>query len=215
MLRTFGTLQTVERRSKRLGVRFHHTCPRPVSFGQRLDQSLSWTTKPLGLRNISKSAIDPNFHYRGNPLCLIKKLSNLQQVMSSEEANAEATNLQDQLDALNAKITSQGATVRTLKKEGGGAEAIGEAVKALQGLKEEAAILTAKIHSDKPQFNRTAFDDLVLRKMFVIPSFEIHGGVKGLFDLGPPACGLKVRERNNHRRRWPSSELFSDFVFFL
>jgi hypothetical protein len=26
----------------------------------------------------------------------------------------------------------------------------------------------------------------------VIPSFEIHGGVKGLFDLGPPACGLKA-----------------------
>jgi glycyl-tRNA synthetase len=29
--------------------------------------------------------------------------------------------------------------------------------------------------------------------MFVVPSFEIHGGVGGLFDLGPPACGLKVR----------------------
>ena len=28
--------------------------------------------------------------------------------------------------------------------------------------------------------------------MFVIPSFEIHGSVKGLFDLGPPACGLKA-----------------------
>ena len=28
--------------------------------------------------------------------------------------------------------------------------------------------------------------------MFVIPSFEIHGGVKGLFDLGPSACGLKA-----------------------
>jgi len=28
--------------------------------------------------------------------------------------------------------------------------------------------------------------------MFVVPSFEIHGGVKGLFDLGPPACSLKA-----------------------
>ncbi|CAM9930847.1 unnamed protein product, partial [Discosporangium mesarthrocarpum] len=27
--------------------------------------------------------------------------------------------------------------------------------------------------------------------MFVIPSFEIHGGVSGLFDLGPPGCSLK------------------------
>jgi hypothetical protein len=38
-----------------------------------------------------------------------------------------------------------------------------------------------------------AFDDTILRRMFVVPSFEIHGGVGGLFDLGPPACGLKVR----------------------
>ena len=39
---------------------------------------------------------------------------------------------------------------------------------------------------------RKTFDELILRKMFVVPSFEIHGGVKGLFDLGPPACALKV-----------------------
>jgi hypothetical protein len=38
-----------------------------------------------------------------------------------------------------------------------------------------------------------AFDDTILRRMFVVPSFEIHGGVGGLFDLGPPACGLKVK----------------------
>ena len=37
----------------------------------------------------------------------------------------------------------------------------------------------------------TAMDDVVIRRMFVVPSFEIHGGVSGLFDLGPPGCGLK------------------------
>lgn len=111
--------------------------------------------------------------------------------MASEEKTEQA-DLQDRLDALNAKITYQGATVRTLKKEGGTAEAIGEAVHVLQALKADAAVLAEKISSDKPQFKRKAFDDLVLRKMFVVPSFEIHGGVKGLFDLGPPACALKV-----------------------
>ena len=35
-------------------------------------------------------------------------------------------------------------------------------------------------------FSRAHFEDTIVRKMFVIPSFEIHGGVKGLFDLGPP-----------------------------
>lgn len=29
--------------------------------------------------------------------------------------------------------------------------------------------------------------------MFVVPAFEIHGGVGGLFDLGPPSCALKVK----------------------
>jgi glycyl-tRNA synthetase len=107
--------------------------------------------------------------------------------------------LQDELDALNAKITSQGATVRTLKKEGGSSEAIAAAVQVLQELKIQAAELTKKVlessssASKKDQFNRKTFDELTLRKMFIVPSFEIHGGVKGLFDLGPPACSLKVR----------------------
>lgn len=35
-------------------------------------------------------------------------------------------------------------------------------------------------------------DDVVIRRMFVVPSFEIHGGVSGLFDFGPPGCGLKA-----------------------
>jgi glycyl-tRNA synthetase len=36
-----------------------------------------------------------------------------------------------------------------------------------------------------------AFEETLLKKMFVVPSFEIHGGVKGLFDLGPSGCALK------------------------
>lgn len=109
----------------------------------------------------------------------------------TEEAKSNEQ-LQDDLDALNAKITSQGATVRTLKKEGGSADDIAEAVALLQNLKIEAAELTKTLEADQPKFNRKAFDDLVLRKMFVVPAFEIHGGVKGLYDLGPPACALKV-----------------------
>jgi glycyl-tRNA synthetase len=41
---------------------------------------------------------------------------------------------------------------------------------------------------------RTAFDDVMKRKMFVVNAFEIHGGVAGLFDLGPPLCAVKVRQ---------------------
>ena len=115
--------------------------------------------------------------------------------MSAEEAKSpleDMSALQDQLDELNAQITKQGAAVRTLKKEGGAADAITDAVSKLQALKIKAGELNEKLEADAPKFNRKAFDDLVLRKMFVVPSFEIHGSVKGLFDLGPPACALKV-----------------------
>ena len=111
--------------------------------------------------------------------------------MSAEDSDNNQK-LQDELDSLNASITKQGSTVRQMKKDGADAASIEEAVKALQALKLSATEITSKLTSSEPQFNRKSFDDLVVRKMFVIPSFEIHGGVKGLFDLGPPACSLKA-----------------------
>jgi glycyl-tRNA synthetase len=44
----------------------------------------------------------------------------------------------------------------------------------------------------KDAINRKAFDDLVVRKMYVVKSFEIHDGPAGLFDYGPPGCALKA-----------------------
>jgi glycyl-tRNA synthetase len=98
---------------------------------------------------------------------------------------------EEDLDALNAKITKQGSLVRQLKKDGASPEVIAQAVELLQQLKIRQTELAATQES-QDEFNRKNFDDLILRKMFVVPSFEIHGGVKGLFDLGPPACALKV-----------------------
>jgi glycyl-tRNA synthetase len=103
----------------------------------------------------------------------------------------DTSNLQDELDAMNAQVTKQGSAVRQLKKDGAEPDVIAEAVQRLQDLKIQAAKLLQS-YAKEDTFDRKAFDDLVLRKMFVIPSFEIHGGVKGLFDLGPPACALKV-----------------------
>lgn len=102
--------------------------------------------------------------------------------------------LQDQIDALTAQVTKQGSVVRQLKKDGAASEDIAEAVTLLKKLKVDAEALKTKQDELDPskKFNRKTFDELILRKMFVVPSFEIHGGVKGLFDLGPPACALKV-----------------------
>ena len=127
----------------------------------------------------------------------------------------DLSKLQDELDALNAQITKQGSAVRQLKKDGAAAESIEEAVKALQALKISAAELSEKVKGNEPEFNRKSFDDLIIRKMFVVPSFEIHGGVKGLFDLGPPACGLKVRKKIKRRSVSLQSFVHSHFLFHL
>mmetsp|Transcript_14510 Transcript_14510/g.31509 ORF Transcript_14510/g.31509 Transcript_14510/m.31509 type:complete len:684 (-) Transcript_14510:106-2157(-) len=115
--------------------------------------------------------------------------------MASSNATEGSAALQDQLDALNAKITKQGSQVRVLKKaSSSNGDEIASAVAALKQLKLEAESIRQKKEELDPtaQFNRKVFDELILRKMFIIPSFEIHGGVKGLFDLGPPACALKA-----------------------
>jgi glycyl-tRNA synthetase len=104
----------------------------------------------------------------------------------------DETRWQDEVDALSAQVTKQGTVVRQLKKDGASADAIAEAVEQLQHLKIQVETIR-KEHMSEVVFPRKDFDDLILRKMFVVPSFEIHGGVKGLFDLGPPACALKVR----------------------
>ena len=112
----------------------------------------------------------------------------------------EVANWQDEVDALNASITKQGAELRLLKKNGGDADDISAAVEALKGLKIQAEALAKLQVNQENLFARKAFDDLILRKMFVVPSFEIHGGVKGLFDLGPPACALKVSNIYNNNK---------------
>ncbi|KAI0394625.1 glycyl-tRNA synthetase [Xylariaceae sp. FL0594] len=55
---------------------------------------------------------------------------------------------------------------------------------------------TAKMPADtttlKGQpFDRAALDSLLKRRMFYTPSFEIYGGVSGLYDYGPPGCALQ------------------------
>jgi glycyl-tRNA synthetase len=41
-------------------------------------------------------------------------------------------------------------------------------------------------------FDRTALEQLLRRRFFYTGSFEIYGGVAGLFDYGPPLCALQA-----------------------
>ncbi|KAH8895033.1 glycyl-tRNA synthetase 1 [Thozetella sp. PMI_491] len=40
--------------------------------------------------------------------------------------------------------------------------------------------------------DRAALDSMLRRRLFYTPSFEIYGGVSGLYDYGPPGCALQA-----------------------
>ncbi|CUV07647.1 unnamed protein product [Cryptosporidium hominis] len=53
---------------------------------------------------------------------------------------------------------------------------------------------------------REALENLLKRRFFIAPSFEIYGGVAGLFDYGPPGCALKSEVESFWRRHFVLAE---------
>lgn len=54
--------------------------------------------------------------------------------------------------------------------------------------------------------DRAILDTLLRRRMFYTPSFEIYGGVAGLFDYGPPGCALQANLIDNWRKHFVLEE---------
>lgn len=52
--------------------------------------------------------------------------------------------------------------------------------------------------NDTTAFNRNGTEGLLRRRFFIAPSFEIYGGIAGLYDYGPPGCAVK----NNVLATW-------------
>jgi glycyl-tRNA synthetase len=81
-------------------------------------------------------------------------------------------------------------------------------VTVLQALKKqmEALKFEASAGDRAEAAARDGFETLLKRKCFVIPSFEIYGGVKGLFDFGPPGCALLENIKNLWRSHFVLQE---------
>ncbi|CAI5494580.1 unnamed protein product [Closterium sp. Naga37s-1] len=118
----------------------------------------------------------------------------------------------DELEALRQavvakqeEVTTQGDTVRALKAAKADRAEIDAAIEKLKHLKidlESATkTFTAKSEAEgggkgkDASINREAFrqavNNALERRLFIIPSFKIYGGVAGLFDYGPPGCAVK------------------------
>lgn len=104
---------------------------------------------------------------------------------------------------LQARITQLASDVKAKKKAG---ENVTEDVARLVDMRAKLAELTKLSAPAEEAFNRKAFDELLLRKMYVVQSFEIHNGPAGLFDYGPPACALKANVLSLWRRHFVQEE---------
>ena len=68
-------------------------------------------------------------------------------------------------------------------------EELKAAIEVLTALKVQ---LVDKTPKSGPKFNRTVFEDLLKRRFFYAPSFELYGGIAGLYDYGPVGCAVKA-----------------------
>ncbi len=104
--------------------------------------------------------------------------------------------------SLQAKITTFQSSIKEMKKNGAPTAAVLEEVAKMTELRAKLAELQKTEQLTAEVFNRKAFDELILRKMYIVQSFEIHNGPAGLFDYGPPAAALKSNVLSLWRRHF-------------
>ncbi|KAK6198783.1 uncharacterized protein RJT21DRAFT_122417 [Scheffersomyces amazonensis] len=51
-------------------------------------------------------------------------------------------------------------------------------------------------------FNRDALEQVLKRRFFFAPAFELYGGVSGLFDYGPPGCAFQANIVDTWRKHF-------------
>ncbi|KAL9060531.1 MAG: hypothetical protein Q9206_000975 [Seirophora lacunosa] len=54
--------------------------------------------------------------------------------------------------------------------------------------------------------DRQTMDSMLRRRMFYTPSFEVYGGVSGLYDYGPPGCSLQANIIDTWRKHFVLEE---------
>ncbi|KAL8426045.1 hypothetical protein Efla_001963 [Eimeria flavescens] len=106
--------------------------------------------------------------------------------------------LEQQLQRLRVEAARQQEAARAQRQQQAAAGGADEAAAALAELRRRIGRLEEEIRRQKGgdslspfQKNKQQCENLIKRKFFVVPAYEIYGGVGGLYDFGPPGCGLK------------------------
>ncbi|KAL8959145.1 MAG: hypothetical protein Q9193_003942 [Seirophora villosa] len=74
-----------------------------------------------------------------------------------------------------------------------------------QAIKVDVAMATTTTKTGQPLDRRT-MDSMLRRRMFYTPSFEVYGGVSGLYDYGPPGCSLQANIIDTWRKHFVLEE---------
>ncbi|KAJ3372376.1 Glycine--tRNA ligase 1, mitochondrial [Kappamyces sp. JEL0680] len=90
-------------------------------------------------------------------------------------------------DELEAEIIKTGDLIKAGKARKETKEQLAPLVSQLLELKAKLK----EMQIGEKTFDRAALESLLLKRFFLAPSFEIYGGVAGLFDYGPPGCALQ------------------------
>lgn len=88
-------------------------------------------------------------------------------------------------------VKEQGDAVRDLKAAGSDQMTIKAAVQELKRRKATLQDKELELTAGENKFDKEAFDTACKRRFLFGQSFDIYGGVSGLYDYGPVGCTLK------------------------
>lgn len=134
-------------------------------------------------RKLNISAQSDNFKFKENTAFGSKKFH-----MSAAMEDIER--LAEQVKQCRISVKEQGDLVKKLKEEKAPTLDIDLAVKELKARKK--VLEQKELLLDPPDnFDRGKCEDLLKRRFFYAPAFEIYGGVAGLYDFGPMGCAME------------------------
>eukprot|EP00178_Gracilaria_changii_P005367 TRINITY_DN187_c1_g1_i1.p1 TRINITY_DN187_c1_g1~~TRINITY_DN187_c1_g1_i1.p1 ORF type:complete len:774 (+),score=164.49 TRINITY_DN187_c1_g1_i1:11909-14230(+) len=107
--------------------------------------------------------------------------------------------LEDAVDSATTAYKTQSDVVAKLRCDPSQAELLSAAEQQLRECKRRVDDARKKLSAQRVQpsdhqaiaARAAAVDVLLRRRFFIAPSFEIYGGVAGLYDYGPPGCAVK------------------------
>ena len=74
-----------------------------------------------------------------------------------------------------------------------------------QRLRTDPTMATTTTKTGQP-LDREKLDNLLRRRLFYTPAFEVYGGVSGLYDYGPPGCSLQANIIDTWRKHFVLEE---------